>query len=344
MADTVITFNHAAQRQDPTVFDYAREVEQVWRDFPETKEKVFFLDICKNELVYPGEEKRRKKILEWINNRSDIQSTIKEFHEVKKSSCYMPYGGNDFGFVLLYTKKHMHSLFTNTEFVAQEVLRVFDHELGHAIVPNGTGTKNLGECIADAYSVIRHFQRYGADSAVIDDLVQNRAFQFIFREDRWTHFTSPVTEQILARRYDIDWDNLTPQETTKLARRFALEYKMNSVALQMLDHNFGELHGKIEDIKRGNIASLQALAKKALSTDSSYIFKYGAMALKFALDCRLKETYGITLTGEYWDNVRQQLAEKQKIFAAQDNLLFGLGATDRPIQSNVANNILKFKP
>jgi hypothetical protein len=334
MADPVKTFNQAAEKQDPAIFDYAREVEQVWRDFPETKNTVFFLDISKDELVYPGEQERKEKLIEWINNRSDLQSGIKEYNGVK-GSCYQPYKG--FGFVLLYTKENRYT-FTDR---AQEILRIFDHELGHAIIPNAhyKDGKNKAECIADAYSVIRHLQRFGADSTFIDRLVQNRAFHFVFRKGRSTHFTSPVTEQILARRHDIAWDHLTPQETTKLARRFALEYAMHPFLLDSIDASFKEFQGKIDDIQKGDASSLQKLAKEVLSTNGPNFFKYGAMALKFCLDGQIPS---LNLTGEYWDNMRRQLAEKQKTFDAQGKLLFGLGAEDRPVQKVSASNVIKF--
>jgi hypothetical protein len=335
MADTATTFNQAAQRQDPAVFDYAREVAQVWRDFPTTK-KVHFLDICKRKLVYPEESAERETMLQLLNNKKNLLSDVDQMDLVEKSSCYSPYHGA----MLLYTQQHKHSFLDQKASQAMETMFVFDHEMGHAVIPNahyGEG-RNKAECIADAYAVIRHLQRYGADSAAIDALVQQRALQFIFRKDRASHLTSPVTEQILARRHEIAWDNLTPAETTKLAWRFAMEYAVHPVLLDVIDKDFKKFQGKMEDIEKGVVSPLQELAEKVLTTDASAVFKYGAAALKLCLD---GQKANIILQGEYWDSVRQQLAERQKIFAAQDKLLFGLGAEDRPLQV-FKNNVLKF--
>jgi hypothetical protein len=333
-------FNHAAQKQAPRAFDYACEVRQVWRDFPETRDKLFFLDLCAEEmLVYPDTPKRKKAVSKWMKGNKNLQTSAANFRNVEKSSCYMSWMGT----VLLYTRKHKYSFLDLKAPKAMETMFVFDHELGHALIPNAlyNDGKNKAECIADAYGVIRHLQRYGADSAVIDTIVQQRALQFIFRKDRASHLTSPVTEQILARRHEFAWDKLTPQETQKLAWRFAMEYAVHPNLLDAIDKDFKKLQGKLDDIEKGDVAPLQELAAKVLATDSPDVFKYGALALKFCLDGQLAN---VTLSGEYWDNLRRQLAEKQKTFDAQDKLLFGLGANDRPLQRTVASNVVKFKP
>ncbi|MBI3441375.1 MAG: hypothetical protein HY052_06200 [Proteobacteria bacterium] len=53
--------------------------------------------------------------------------------------------------------------------------------------------------------------------------------------------------------------------------------------------------------------------------------------------------HSIILAGDYWDNVRQELAKKQKTFDGQGKLLFGLGAKDRPLQHTTTNNRPQFQ-
>lgn len=336
---TTAAFQQAAQRQDPAVFDYALEVGQVWRDFPETKDSVFFVDLCAgisskgmvSDLVYPRYPERKKVILQWVNNQDDILSTIAKYQTKVKNSCYIPRENNKRGFVLLYTQKLSSSFLEETSQLGQETAFVFDHELGHAIIPGGAGRDRLlRECIADAYAMIRHFQRYGADSPVIERIVESRALPYIFEKSGWGNFTSPVTAQILARRYDIQWDSLTPEETKQLAQRFAHEYVMPAERLKALDLAFKKVR---KAFKGGFSAQFQELAEEVLSTGSPDVFKWGVMVLKIALDSRLE---GIVLTGDYWDNVRRNLAEKQKIFEARDELLFGFGGEDLPLQRRTA--------
>jgi hypothetical protein len=338
MKKTTPAFKQAARKQDPSVFDYAREVEQVWRDFPET-EKMYFLDICKRELVYPGESAKKKTMLQLLDNKKDLLSDMKQMDQVENSSCYVPCHKA----MLLYTQQHKYPFLDRRASQAMETMFVFDHEMGHAVIPNAGyfDGKNKAECIADAYAVIRHLQRYGAGSAAIDMLVQQRAFQFIFRRGRASHLTSPVVEQILARRHEIAWDSLTPAETTKLAWRFAMEYAMHPTLLDVIDRDLRKFQGRIGDIQGGATASLQELAEKVLSTDVSAVFKYGAEALKLCFD---RQMTGVILAGEYWDNVRQQLAEKQKTLDAQGKLLFGLGGKSWPPQVNSAEIVVDYTP
>lgn len=309
-------FKSAAQRQDPAVFDYEREVAQAWRDFPEAKNKVFFFDASAGaKFIYPADEVEKAEALQ-LFRLQNVQGDI--------DAAYRTHGRNSFcqpwnkgtRLICLYTEKHQHDLVDRAAPVAQELALVFDHELGHALIPDGIGLaagRNRHECIADAYAVIRHFQRYGADSPVIDAIVANRSFDLVFRG--WAygrdHFTSPVTEKILAQRHEIPWDNLTPQETADMTRKFVLENEMDSEALRILDKDFGPLHYKAKDIENGDVTPIQALAEKVLTTDSSDVFKYGAKALQLCIDQQAAQ--GI-LQGEYWDKVHRKLAERQKTF------------------------------
>ena len=163
-------FKHSAQKQDPAVFDYAREVEQVWRDFPETKDKVYFLDLCTKDLVYPGEPKRRKEAWKKMV-RDQIPEFLDFFAAEKRTSCLPK---KSYSLVFLWTKEDTDSRCLEP---IHENIFGFDHELGHVIIPGGGGmdksdliANNRAECIADAYAVIRHLQRYGADSQAIDIL------------------------------------------------------------------------------------------------------------------------------------------------------------------------------
>jgi hypothetical protein len=324
-------FNQAA-----AVFDYPREVAQAWRDFPQIKDKVYFIDICAEEkLVYPEESAQKGALRQWISDHRYISLTIQEYAGKKGSCCLPDIGGKKI--LLLYTQKHDQDLLAKTATTAQETAFVFDHELGHAAIPDGSylGGENKAECIADAYAIIRHFQRYGADSKAVDTLADGRAFMFAFKKDKAGHFTSPVVGQILARRREIDWSSLTPQQTAQLAWRFAMEYAVHPVLLNIMDWDLKKFQGRHDDIKNGGTAALRELAEKALSTDSSDIFKTGAAALKFCFDGKVA---GLILAGDYWQEVRRKLAEKQKTIAEQDELLFGLGTGDRPLRRTPPSN------
>jgi hypothetical protein len=313
-------FQKAVQKADAFVFDYAREVAQVWRDFPGTREKLMFIEATAGaKLIHPdrfaGKEIAEQFVQE--NNLALYVERIFVSEGMRNSFCKPLRDGRKILF--LVTEKHVHDMVDHAAPLAQETIFVFDHEVGHAIVPGGThndATANGAECAADAYATIRHLQRFDADSPTIDALVANRSFDFVFRESWYgkDHFSSPVVEKILEQRYDIDWNSLTPAETVRMARKFVLEYEMDTAALQMLENDFRPLHAQAKNIEYGSAAPIMELAEKILATDSSDVFKYGGAALQLCLDKGCGDTL---LKGRYWNNVRKKLAEKQKELAAQ---------------------------
>ncbi len=309
-------FNQTASRQDPAVFDFEREVAQAWRDFPEAKGKILFFDASAGvKLVHPAEAVEKKEAECLIKSLDNVQSRVKRHASWHgRNSFCQPYADGS-RFLFLYMEKHAHDVVDRAAPLAQETTFIFDHELAHAVVPDGLGAGlNRQECIGDAYAVIRHLQRYGADSPTIDAIVANRSFDMIFRKFGYgrDHFTSPVTEAILAQRYDIDWNSLTPAETAQKAREFVLENEMDAETLYALEKNFFKLHDKAKAIEEGKTAPIRALAKKVLATDSPDVFKYGAAALELTIG---QQTAAGLLKGKYWDNVRRELAKKHKKFA-----------------------------
>ncbi len=337
MTSAKVAFQQRGQKQDAAVFDYEREVRQVWRDFPRIKNKVYFLELGAEAIspVYPGNPRIKEALGQFFKKQHELWAEAQYLREEQKSSGYQSYDDNNLGIVCLYTGEDRFPLLAASASLTQELTFSFDHELGHAIVPDGvlSDYTHLKECIADAYATIRHLQRAGAGSSVIDAVVEKRALQFIFQKTEGDYFTSPVTEKILARRHEIDWNSLTPQETTRLARRFALEYALHPRDLQVLDKSFHKFHGKLNALRKGNVTLLRDLAEKVLSTDTPDVFKWGAVVLNAALKGHFRRPpYSIILSGDYWDAVRQKLAEKQKIFAAQGEIMFGLVSPDRSLQ------------
>ncbi len=319
-------FQQAAQRPDPFAFDFEREVEQVWRDFPWAKNGVVFVDLRKTDVIYPGNPLKEKMMLQDLNNNMNLHFAM-QHGRAAKSSFYVK---RDFGWdnhVFLYTEEQPQGLMDTP----RGIIRDFDLMFGRAVAVGESDDPGLKPSILEAYSLIRHLQRFGADSPAAENIFEGSALKFAFGKNDRNWFTDPVLEQILARRHDIEWNNLTPAETVRLARRFAEKYKPNESTLENLDGLFKKFQGREVELRNADTAPLRELAQDILSTDNSDFFKWGAKALKPALEGRMAKTCGIVLNGEYWDIVRQKLVEKQKIFA-QDPLLFGMGSPDRPLQ------------
>ncbi len=139
-------------------------------------------------------------------------------------------------------KRGLHVIYLNNRVPSREFNRVakknemsllltLDHELGHCVLDgahNATGKLDSGiyaESIADAFALIRHYQRFGVNSGYHDKYTSPfiRAHNMIFSSDDY-HFTAFVLDEIVKRRHEIDFDKLTLKQTADLARLFTAEY------------------------------------------------------------------------------------------------------------------------
>jgi len=220
----------------------------------------------------------------------------------------------------------------------EHLLFVLDHELGHCGIKDGFsrasgGSRDysilLGESVADAYALIRHYQRYGADSDSKDRYVSPsaRADNFILWGDT-THFTSFVLDAIAKRKNDIDFDKLTDEQTAALARRMALEFMPPQRVVEDLYFTFGPLRN---EFRKDQNAGLKSLIEKALDpANDYYTFKMASMWLKPFLDERtFMDGKAIQLPKEYLDNAQAKLKELSAKLEKAD-VLFDMPTKNTP--------------
>lgn len=318
-------FNQAIRRQDPAVFDFEHEVAELWRKYPGVENKVFFVDLLARKAVYPGDMSRKDDLQARLERDKGFHTIMDIYEHEERGSVCVPEPSTALRYIMILTGKHRFSFVSKDAPLAQETMLVFDHETGHAIIPNGTyegNAPNLAESVADSHALIRHFQRYGTQSTAADVLGDARAFHMVFRRDRTSHFTTPVLEQIMACRNTIDWDRLTPDDTTRLARRFALQYSLNEDYLDILSLEFNKFHGMDKKILEGNALPLCELADMLLKTAHHSVFKYGMKALCYGIDQYQPD---LRIAGGYWQDIHAQLAARQKRFDAAEPIIFGLG-------------------
>jgi len=129
----------------------------------------------------------------------------------------------------------------NTEMWQRYVL---DHELGHAVTmltldKQSMKTSSFGnkaECEADAYSMIRHYQRYGADSSFPEYVRDLRNMNAVHKMDI-THWTSRAVQKVIDLNKEDKLKDLTPQEARDLAVKIAQETHLSTDA----EHNAGKV-------------------------------------------------------------------------------------------------------
>lgn len=114
---------------------------------------------------------------------------------------------------------------------------VLDHELGHAVTmlnidKQSMKTSSFGnkaECEADAYAMIRHFQRYGADSSFPQYVRDLRNMNVVHKGDV-IHWTSRAIDRVIEMNAEGKLKNMTPQEARDTAVQIAREVHLSADA------------------------------------------------------------------------------------------------------------------
>ena len=104
---------------------------------------------------------------------------------------------------------------------------IVNHEAGHLLLPwsmeDSLKPYPFSECLADAFATIRAIQKFGADDPIFAKLGASRLLAFIASGD-YKHLTTPVTFAIVADAQGRDFSDLTPEETVRLAKGYAMAF------------------------------------------------------------------------------------------------------------------------
>jgi hypothetical protein len=311
--------------------------------FPHLKGKFLVADMNERKVYGHKEIDTKKTGLTPLSAREyirDHEVTQEMAKNKEASSCALHDPKQNVSVVFInepLTKEEAENVSEEAE---KHLLFVLDHELAHCGVKDGFGRASspldyrilLGESVADAYAMIRHYQRYGVDSEPQNKYIGTgaRANHFILGGDS-VHFTSFVLDALIKRKHDIDFDKLSPEQTAELARRFALQYMPPERVVQDLQWTFEPIRKKFASkdakgqIQRDPNGGVQALIEKALDPASDYYtYKMASMWLKPLLEER-KHFDGkpIDLPREYLDNAQAKIREKDAQFAKED-ILFNM--------------------
>lgn len=297
--------------------------------FPHLKGQIVLLDMNEHRAYgYKNVDEKKtgltpEGVLNYLQEHNITQAMEKDPNE---SSC-----------ALYDPQVRLNTVFINDRFSKEDVaalpldkekhlLMVLDHELAHCAIKNGRSTDNssygvlLGETVADAYALIRHYQRFGVESDYGDKYVDpaSRAYNFIIGEDT-LHFTSFVLAEIIRRKHEIDFDKLTPQQTVELARRFAFD---NLPAQPVVTELYREFRDVRDTWRRNWNNGVKALVEKTLDPKSDYFtFRLGSLWLSRLLQERkFPDGTPIKLSAEYLDDAARRLKERELQLAKEDIL------------------------
>lgn len=270
-------FQDAACRHDAEKFSFTDAVAEAYEIYPELTEKVFFIDPATGNIPHPDPEVVQELIDLFTKTepgRDVLQPIIANCQKNKSSYCHP--NGPGGGFVFVYSgddalrltggeKHNGHSHKTELQFV-------FDHELAHAIVPDGRSDNTfLAEGIADAFASLRHLQRNKGDTGFLEDMMLARAADTAFRENGILNFSSPVMEKILEDAKTVNFEKFSHAETVSYVTATAQQYTPDGAALRGLHDSFAALkkYPQLKELK--NIV--------ATATDANAL-KWGKRVLK----------------------------------------------------------------
>jgi len=297
--------------------------------FPSTKGKLLILDT--NEYRSYGHESLNLK--KAGTTLEEIDEFLDERYRDKNRQTYADWDNEVNLHFIMYDEKVKREERKNVpEATEKDIFFLLDHELAHIVIKDpsleGENTQykdTIKEAIADAYAVIRHYQRYGTQSTHRNPIIDSwaRAEALTLNKDT-EHFSSFMIDEIEKRKNIIDFARLTPQQTAELAKRFAVEYTPPSSAVNRLFKKLKPVQAAYEK-SPASTQWLKVLAKVTLDPQNDpYTFKLCSKILKGYLDGR-KNIDGKTYktTGKYWDDLRKQLKEADAKHAKED-ILFNI--------------------
>jgi len=188
--------------------------------------------------------------------------------------------------IIFFNEKMAPELADSVSEAAEErLVRMMRHELGHLGIPGGyydaeeTPQQVLGECIADAYALLRHYQLHGTEKLPADKYVSAfaRASSLVMYGDT-SHYTLPVLEAINNCRNAIDYAAQDEERMADLAFNLAFRHVPSMGLLAGLKETFMPVRGLWGHDKT---AAVKKLAEITLDAKASpEVFQAGAAWLR----------------------------------------------------------------
>jgi hypothetical protein len=301
---------------------FNKEVQRALQDYSHLRGKFAFVNNADKTMVY------------------DIDPAVSGFRSKRQLERYLldaaaqsskagPFSSKDPNLnlsIIAYSPLPI-SLFTRgADSAEKEALAIFDHELGHLVVKGSMASRDptYRECAADAFSIIRHMQRYGTQTDIISIISWRRAFDFVTSGNP-EHFTTLAVDELDRLKSRIDFQEMTAEQIKDLAMRIALNHTPHPDISNNAAMAFAPVRQTLQQT-RGNLEmALRTLAEITLDyKDDYHIFKIGSTILQSFLDGKIANDKGpMQLKGQFWDDVRHELKE-QSDNLAKNHVLMGM--------------------
>jgi hypothetical protein len=254
-------------------FDFKQAVAQSLRDYPQLHYNTVFIDAA--------EHPQDTSPLTMHGTTVAQLKTFAREHFIKQNLSIACADGSSFAltdtpqsyFALILGEKIVPTL-EEQSFLRGNKSFFFDHELGHILTKRSEQNSAfpLSECSADAFAAIRHIQRFGNDTGVLEHVAWYRAFKLVDRGQS-LHFTTPVIDKIILDSKTQDFSKLSPLETVEAAKKYADDYTPVFRNIQ----NVKAEHREFADAPDGDMRrKLACLASTCLKTSDAFSFYIGS--------------------------------------------------------------------
>lgn len=293
-------------------FDLAQEVADTYRAFPELRGNTYFINAATGRLIHPNATGRmRKRVLK----NGEVRMIVKQCREGRRSQFYRTDEKN-LNIVALYLEPDGASLDGYPKNYSLDHIRrtIFDHELGHALTLRTAREHDkycrsslLMETMADSFSLIRQFQRYGTHSRAIraGELIAMSASYFVFGdEDNQQYFTAPAMKKLAGLSRKFNFASLSPQETVQVARGVALKTTPPASAAAAMKEELPRHPGR--DI-------MEAMSVRLLTTKSREAFRWGNIAIRYCMGTEFIQSGPVArFKKKMWPKVEKALSERKR--------------------------------
>lgn len=321
-------FTKAARQPGSPTFDFEAAVSEFYDTYPDRTNSVYFVDVSTGNIAHPNPEAVQELIdlMQSEQGKKNLQPIFAHCQKQKTSYCQTDDHGNSI--VFIYTADDRPRFFDGSVTPAQELQFIFDHETGHAIVPEaGSRDRLVAENAADAFALIRNIQRNGADPALAEQLMLFRTRHALYNTSGMINFSGPTVEKINESQERIAAAGVNAQQAISLAGAFAAHYTPNTGEAQHLFESFEKLHGQ---------TPLGELTNIVLTTPFPDTFKWTSTVLKAILEKKIATPAG--LEAEFNDEAARILPPKIAERAAKlaDYDFIGEVLRDKPMPKGTA--------
>lgn len=291
-------------------FDFNKAVEEAKHDFPEETKNVTFVDLDAPEAD--------QQLRDWVNSLSE-----KTKNAMQRGGALDAFSTNCSGFAFDAQSEGKKILAIHSNYCKditmfghapeKQAAFVFDHELGHIVVPEANTATNKSENKADGFAIIRGLKRGSMDKKDAQLIADSRAVDF-FLEGDLVHLTTAGMDNLIVNPKKINFLDLTPAQIAAIAHKHGETFASDKDSRAELTSAF---------IAKGvdDGAPSQEVCQKRLEQLGQVCIHARKNSLEFYVAARIVKTameHGgindmpLCTTGPEWDKVAKAIEEKTK--------------------------------